>query len=151
MRPRQRKFRAWLIKNGLFPKGKFAFLTWYLLGLDVLLFVIQKAAELFRGSFGKSLGGWIIFLSLLVIFFSTILGARWLSSRLLWRLRNRLVVTYVFIGVMPLILLTFLSGLTFYLFSGQFAAYILTTRLDSELRNLAASNQLFARRIATDV
>src|SRR6266404_9051972 len=111
MRPRLRQFRAWLVKNGLFPKGKLAFLTWYLLGLDLLLFVIQKAAELFRGSFGKSLGGWIIFLSLLVIIFLGVLAARWLSSKLLWRMRNRLLVTSAFIGGIPLILLVGLAGL----------------------------------------
>src|SRR6266705_6173814 len=151
MRPRQRKFRAWLIQNGLFPKGKLAFLTWYLLGLDVLLFVIQKAAELFRGSFGKSLGGWIIFLSLLVIFFSTILGARWLSSRLLWRLRNRLIVTYVFIGVIPLVLLITLAAGGFYLSASQFATFIVTSRLDSELSSLATSNLVIAHRIAAEL
>jgi phosphoserine phosphatase RsbU/P len=151
MHSRLLNVRLWLEKNDLFPKGKLALITLYLLALNVLLFAVQKVAALIRGSYGDYLRGWIIFLSVIVIALLSVVAARWLSSRLLWRLRNRLVVTYVFIGVMPLILLTFLSGLTFYLFSGQFAAYILTTRLDSELRNLAASNQLFARRIATDV
>ena len=31
--------RLWLEARGLFPKGKLAFLTCYLLGLDLLLFV----------------------------------------------------------------------------------------------------------------
>jgi len=151
MHSRLLNVRLWLEKNGLFPKGKLALITLYLLALDVLLFGVQKVAMLIRGSYGDYLRGWIIFLSVIVIALLSVVAARWLSSRLLWRLRNRLVVTYVFIGVMPLILLTFLAGLTFYLFSGQFAAYILTTRLDSELRNLAASNQLFAIRIAADL
>jgi sigma-B regulation protein RsbU (phosphoserine phosphatase) len=151
MHSRLLSLRLWLEKNDLFPKGKLALITLYLLALDLLLFAVQKLAALIRGSYGDYLRGWIIFLSIIVIVLLSVLAARWLSSRLLWRLRNRLVVTYIFIGVMPLILLTFLAGLTFYLFAGQFAAYILTTRLDSELRKLAASNHIVASRIAADL
>src|SRR5271165_6951204 len=151
MRPRLRQFRAWLLRNGLFPKGKFAFLTWYLLGLDLLLFLVQKAADLFHNSFGKSLSGWITFLSLLVIIFFGILAARWLSSRMMWRLRNRLIVTYVFIGVIPLLLLTTLAVGGFYLSAGQFATFIVTSRLDSELSSLGAGNLIIAHRIAAEI
>ena len=101
MRPRLRQFRAWLVRNGLSPKSKLAFMTWYLLGLDLLLFLVQTVAGVFRGSFGKSLGGWIIFLSLVVIVLFGVLAARWLSSRLLWRLRNRLLLTYISSGSFP--------------------------------------------------
>src|SRR5258706_7351820 len=117
MRPRLQQLRAWLRRNGLSPKGKLAFMTWYLLALDLLLFVIQRVANLFRSSFGQSLSGWIIFLSLLVIVFFGLLAARWLSSKLLWRMRNRLLVTSAFIGVIPLILLVGLAGLAAYLFA----------------------------------
>ena len=151
MSPRLRQFRSWLIKNGLFPKGKLAFITWYLLGLDVLLFAVQKVAEAFRGSFGKSLGGWITFLSLLVIIFFGVLAARWLSSKLLWRMRNRLLVTSAFIGVIPLILLVGLAGLASYLFAGQFATYIVTSKLDAERKSLQASNLVIARELAANL
>jgi sigma-B regulation protein RsbU (phosphoserine phosphatase) len=151
MRPRVQQFRAWLRRNGLSPKGKLAFLTWYLLGLDLLLFAIQKVAGLFRSSFGQSLSGWIIFLSFLVIVFLAVLAARWLSSRLLWRLRNRLIVTYIFIGIIPLALLITLAFGGFYLSAGQFATYIVTSRLDSELNSLEASNLVIARRMAAEL
>src|SRR5580765_5965264 len=151
MRPRVRQFRAWLVNNGLFPKGKLAFMTWYLLGLDVLLFAVQKVGELFRSSFGKSLGGWIIFLSLLIIVFFGVLAARWLSSRMLWRLRNRLIVTYVFIGVIPLVLLITLAVGGLYLSAGQFATFIVTSRLDSELSSLESGNLVIAHRLAAEL
>ncbi len=151
MRPRIRQLRAWLQRNGLSPKGKLAFLTWYLLALDLLLFAIQKVAGLFRVSFGQSLSGWIIFLSFIVIVFFTVLAARWLSSRLLWRLRNRLIVTYIFIGIIPLALLITLAFGGFYLSAGQFATYIVTSRLDSELNSLEASNLVIARRLAAEL
>jgi sigma-B regulation protein RsbU (phosphoserine phosphatase) len=151
MRPRLQEFRAWLRRNGLSPKGKLAFLTWYLLGLDLLLVVIQKVAGLFQTSFGQSLSGWIIFISFIVIVFFAVLAARWLSSRLLWRLRNRLIVTYIFIGVIPLALLITLALGGFYLSAGQFATYIVTSRLDSELNSLEASNLVIARRLAAEL
>ncbi len=151
MRPRLRQFRAWLLRNGLFPKGKLAFITWYLLALDALLFVVRQVGDIFRSSFGSALSGWITFLSLLVFFFSAILGARWLSSRLLWRLRNRLIVTYVFIGVIPLVLLSTLALGGLYLSAGQFATFIVTSRLDSELNRLESSNLVIAHRLATEL
>jgi phosphoserine phosphatase RsbU/P len=151
MGPRLRQFRAWLLHNGLFPKGKLALITWYLLGLNLLLFAVQQVGNIFRSSFGKSLSGWITFLTLLVALFSTILGARWLSSRLLWRLRNRLIVTYVFIGVIPLALLITLAVGGFYLSAGQFATFIVTSRLNSELNGLQASNLVIAQRLAAEL
>ncbi len=151
MRPRLLQSRLWLEKNDLFPRGKLAFVTLYLLALDVLLVLIEKVAGLFHGSFAASLGGWTLFLSVVVGTFACVLGARWASARLLWRLRNRLVVTYIFIGVIPLILLASLAGLAFYLFSGQFAAYILTSKLDSELRSLNAANLIISNEIAGDL
>jgi len=150
MRSRLLNLRLWLEKTGLFPKGKLAFITWYLLGLDLVLFVIQKAAELFRSSIGKYLTGWVVFLSVVVISLFCVLAAKWLSSRLLWRLRNRLIVTYMFIGVIPTILLVSLGLGTFYLFVGQFATYIVTSRLDSELKSLQTGNFVIARQIAAN-
>src|SRR6266849_4958738 len=151
MRRRLLQLRVWLERNGLSPKGKLAFMTWYLLALDVLLLVVQKAADLFRSSFAKSLGGWITFLSLLVIVFFGALAARWLSLKLLWRLRNRLIITYIFIGVIPLALLITLAVGGFYLSAGQFATFIVTSRLNSELNRLEASNLVIAHRLAADV
>ena len=133
------------------PKGKLALMTWYVLALDLLLFVIQKLADLSRSSIGKSLGGWITFLSLIVIAFFGLLAARWLSAKLLWRLRNRLIVTYIFIGVIPLALLITLALGGFYLSAGQFATFIVTSRLDSELNSLEASNLVIAHRLAAEL
>src|SRR5262249_45615636 len=140
--------RIWLEKNDLFPKGKLALITIYLLALDLLLFAVQKIVALVRSSYGDYLRGWIIFLTVIVIVLLSVLAARWLSSRLLWRMRNRLLVTYAFIGVIPLVLLVGLGGLAFYLFSGQFATYIVTSKLNEEVTALQESNQVIARELA---
>ena len=148
MRSRLLHLRLWLEERGLFPRGRLTVITFYLLAVDLLLFVIEKVAGIFRSGAGASLGGWVTFLSLIVIGLLLVLAARQIRSRMLWRMRNRLIVTYVFIGVVPLLLLIGLSGLAFYLFSGQFATYIVTSRLESELDKLSATNAVVARELA---
>jgi phosphoserine phosphatase RsbU/P len=143
--------RLWLEHNGLFPRGKLAFFTLYVLGLDLLLLVIQEIAGTFRSSYAHSLTGWIIFLTSLSIVLLLLLAARWASAHLLWKMRTRLVVTYAFIGVIPLILLAVLAALAFYLLAMQFAAYIVTARIDSELRALSVSNARLSGQIAAGV
>jgi sigma-B regulation protein RsbU (phosphoserine phosphatase) len=133
---------------GLWPASKVAYATVYLLSLDVFLFALQKLFGAFKFSWAQSLGGWVSFLSFLVIVLLTILALRWLKVRMLWRLRNRLIVTYVFIGVIPVVLLVALALGSLYLFAGQFATFIVTTGINSELRGLEAANSAIARQFA---
>src|SRR6202167_1037313 len=67
----------------------------------------------------------------------------------MWRLRNRLIVTYVFIGVIPLILLGAMAYVAGFLFAGQFATYVTMSDLQSELRHLAATNRSLATQFAS--
>jgi len=143
--------RLRLREAGLWPGSKAALIAWYLLGLDLLLFVLRKTFALLHLSFGDSLGGWVSFLSFLVIVLFFILAFRWIKARVLWRLRNRLIVTYVFIGVIPVVMLVALAAGSFYLFAGQFATFIVTTGLNSELSSLAAANSTIARHLAAEL
>jgi len=93
---------------------------------------------------GQNLGAWVTLLSLAVIVLLAILAVRRTQAKLLWRLRNRLIVTYVFIGVIPVILLGVLAAGSFYLFAGQFATFIVTTGLESELSTLDATTSATA-------
>jgi sigma-B regulation protein RsbU (phosphoserine phosphatase) len=151
MAPSYRYLRLRLSKAGLLPTGKVALIACYLLGLDLLLFVLQKAFGLLKSSYGESLGGWVSFLSFLVIVLFSILAFRWLKAKALWRLRNRLIITYVFIGFIPLVLLVALTLGSFYLFAGQFATFIVTTGLNSELSSLSAANSTIARHLSAQI
>jgi sigma-B regulation protein RsbU (phosphoserine phosphatase) len=148
MLSRYRYYRLRLSEAGLLPKSKLAQIAWYLLGLDLLLFALQRLLALFRSSYGAALGAWVTFLSLIVIVLFGFLGMRWAKGKMLWRLRNRLIVTYVFIGVIPVVLLVALTGGSLYLFAGQFATFIVTTELNSELRGLEAANSAIAHELA---
>jgi phosphoserine phosphatase RsbU/P len=145
------RLRLWLEQNGLFPRGRLAVVTVYLFAFDFLLFVLQKILGAFHSTSGAYLGGWVTFLSLIAIVLLFVVLARRLSSKMLWRMRNRLIVTYVFIGVIPLVLLLSLGGLAIYLFAGQFATYMVTSRLESQLQRLRAQNAVIAGEIADKV
>jgi sigma-B regulation protein RsbU (phosphoserine phosphatase) len=64
----------------------------------------------------------------------------------MWRLRYRLIVTYLFIGVIPVVLLLTMVGVSYFLFAGQFADYVAITNLQSALRHLEAENDAMAVR-----
>src|SRR5450631_1709902 len=140
--------RLRLEQAGLLPASKFALVTWYLLALDVALFTLQKLSGLLKLAFGENLSGWVIFLSIVVVILFVVLTTRWLRAKLLWRLRNRLIVTWVFIGVIPSMLLVALTLGSFFLFAGQFATYIVTAGLNSELQTLDATNSALAHELA---
>jgi sigma-B regulation protein RsbU (phosphoserine phosphatase) len=151
MEPSFRYLRSWLIQVGVLPASRLARAAWYLLGLDLFLFVLQKTLGLFQVAIAASLGGWVTFLSLTVIVLFTIIAFRRLKAKLLWRLRNRLIVTYVFIGVIPVVLLAAMAFITAYLFAGQFANFVVTSDLKSRLQSLEAVNAAIANELAARV
>ena len=116
------------MKADLWPQGRMARLACYLAGLAAVLYGLEKLLAVFKLAWGEHLGGWVGFLAFLagVLFF--ILGFRWVKRRILWRLRNRLIVTYVFIGVIPAVLLVVMAGLTLYGLGGQFAVFVIRAR-----------------------
>jgi phosphoserine phosphatase RsbU/P len=133
-----------LMRLGLWPTSWLARNTWYVLALDVFLFLIKEILAAFRSPWGESLDGWITALNFTVFVCFTIQGYRWLKSRILWRLRNRLIVTYMFIGVIPVVLLVTLALGSFYLFAGQFASYVVTSEIEAQLRSVEAVNGAIA-------
>src|ERR1700683_5439530 len=134
------EFRLRLLKAGLWPEGRMARLACYLAAMAVVLSGLQKFLGLFAPSWGNHLGGWIEFLAFLAVVLFAILAFRWLKRRVLWRLRNRLIVTYVFIGVIPAVLLLTMATITLYGLAGQFAVFVVTSEIDSQLRSLEAAN-----------
>src|SRR5512140_822029 len=48
----------------------------------------------------------------------------------IWRLRNRLVVAYLFIAVVPIALILLLAGIGGYILTGQIAVYLVTNEID---------------------
>ena len=145
------ELRLRLIKAELWPQGRMARLACYLAGLAAVLFVLQKILGLFAASWGEHLGGWVGFLTFVagVLFF--ILAFRWVKRRILWRLRNRLIVTYVFIGVIPAVLLVGMALITLYGLAGQFAVFVVSSEIHAQLRSLEAVNAAVTNELAAHI
>jgi sigma-B regulation protein RsbU (phosphoserine phosphatase) len=71
-------------------------------------------------------------------------GVRYFIRRSIWRLRNRLIVTYMFIGMVPLTLLLLLVGLGVYVFVGQTAVYLVMTELEQTMEGLKVPGRVIA-------
>jgi sigma-B regulation protein RsbU (phosphoserine phosphatase) len=140
--------RRQLVKAELWPEGRMARLACYLAGMAAGLFALQKLLGLFARTWGEHLGGWVGFLTFLAAVLFCILAFRWLKRRILWRLRNRLIVTYVFIGVIPVVLLVAMAGFSLFLFAGQFASYVVISELNAQLRSVEAVNAAITNEIA---
>ncbi|MGC2245627.1 MAG: SpoIIE family protein phosphatase, partial [Terriglobales bacterium] len=136
---------------GLWPETRVAWASLYVLALDLLLFAVRLATSRIRPGISSSLGGWIIFLSVLAILLLSTLGLRWVRAHLLWRLRNRLIVTYIFIGVIPVFLLLVISLTSLYLFARQFAGFVVTSDVATHLHSMEASNRAIARALVNQL
>lgn len=95
-----------------------------------------------------SLGSFFGYLTLCAVSLTSIYygmkALRWLKRKLLWRVRRRLVITYLFVGLTPVILLTLLGLLSAYGGSGQGMARIITAQVNATERQ----NQSSARSLA---
>ncbi|MGA2358500.1 MAG: SpoIIE family protein phosphatase [Terriglobales bacterium] len=137
--------------KGLWPQSWIAWAALYALALDLLLFAVQWLTRRASPATSASLTGWVIFLSALAIVLLAVAGFRWLRSQLLWRLRNRLLVTYVFTGVIPVFLLGMISLITLYLLAWQFAGFVVTSDITTHLRSMEAANRAIANHLATQI
>src|SRR5258708_10304684 len=140
-----------LHEKGLWPRSRVAWAALYVLALDLLLFAVQWLTRHVSPSMSASLGGWVTFLSILAIVLLAFAGFRWLRSQLLWRLRNRLIVTYVFIGVIPVFLLVMISLITLYLLAGQFASFVVTSDITTHLQSMEAANRAIAHHLVSHI
>ncbi len=134
--------RRWL------PGSRLGRLTVYFLGLDLLFFLVARLSALLDVSWGASIQSWVRLLTFAACVLGMLWLLRWTRRRLLWRLRNRLIVTYTFIGVIPVVLLLVMGALASSLFAWQFAAFVASADLHSELQSLAALNSRLTAEVA---
>ena len=138
--PESREIKARL-QRVLRPKSKLGRTT---LWFGALALVLELLRLIFRAPNGTMLSGWASFLVFIFAVCATLMGLRWMRRQFMWRLRNRLIVTYVFIGVIPIFLLMTMAILACYLFGGQFATYVAMSDLQSELQHLESANRSLA-------
>jgi phosphoserine phosphatase RsbU/P len=142
------RLRGNMLAADLWPQGWVARGACYSLGFALGLLVLQMLLKLFAPAAADSIEGWVKFLIFDAALLFSILAFRWLKRKLLWRLRNRLIVTYVFIGVIPAVLLVAMTFITLYGLAGQFAVFLVTSEINSQLRSLEAVNAAVGNELA---
>src|SRR6201994_2634441 len=104
--------------SGVAEHGAF----WSLAALVVLLLLRFLPGP--SGAFNTL--GLIVVVPLWLVF-SCIILYRWLVNYVLWKVRNRLVVTYLLMALAPVVLFVTLATIAAYVFAGQFATFAATS------------------------
>ncbi len=114
----------------------------------LLLLAIFVAA-----SFTMELGVMGALAGVLLVIAGIVLGIRHLrifGKHLLWPLRNRLRVTYVFIGVVPILLIVILTALGVYIVTGEISSFLLNSELHRREGMLSGPAELVATTPASE-
>lgn len=82
------------------------------------------------GFYLAALRGWLVIVFLIALGYVIVRFARWVRKNLLWGLLNRLVIAYVFIAVVPIVLLLTMAGVSAYLLYFQLGAHMLRDDLN---------------------
>jgi sigma-B regulation protein RsbU (phosphoserine phosphatase) len=117
--------------------------------ITLILFVIMVANWAMVSTTGYSLLGGDLFTLFFIVFFVllAVTVVRPLAKKLVWRVRNRLLVTYFLIGALPIALVCIIVSLGLYLLLAQAANYLLKAELDRRSDEVSS----FAERVAQDV
>src|SRR5580692_13139352 len=80
--------------------------------------------------------GFLFFLAICAATYWLVRGWGWARDHLLWSLRNRLVAAYIFIAVVPVLLLLSMAGLAAYLLYWQLGSYVIYTEMEEREERL---------------
>jgi len=126
---------------GLVPHTRLALATLYLAGTEALLLLLRWLFKLSAAPLAAaSLSGWIVFLAWTTSMLLLVLALRWLRDNVMWSVRNRLIVTYLFIGGVPVTLAVAIALLSGYLVLGDLAIFSAVSEVKAEANRLSAAN-----------
>jgi phosphoserine phosphatase RsbU/P len=131
-----------------FAQTRLARFTAYLGGVELVLVVLRSIMVVAgAASVAGPLGGWISFLGLVLAVLVIALALRWFRDRVMWSVRNRLIVTYLFIGGVPVTLVLILAVGTGYLAAEHLATFIAISEMQAQEQRLGAANAAAAEEI----
>ena len=110
-----------------------AFLILLALWVLLSLFGIARGFTAFLAFVELGLGSILLFRS-----------ARYLIRQSVWRLRNRLIVTYTLIGILPVFLILILVVMGGYIVAGQVAVFMISSELDRRTQALTEPAQIMS-------
>ena len=103
------------------------------------------------GRLTSSVNGWLFILFLAAAGYLLVRILRWARKRLLWGLRNRLIVAYLFIAVVPVVLLLSMAGLLGYLVYFQLGAHLIHDDLDERISYAASIAETLENTVQNDL
>jgi phosphoserine phosphatase RsbU/P len=108
--------------------------------------LVLYALEHLAVEFGLTVpfGSWVALLSFAAVAYLIARAIPWVRRHLLWRLLNRLIVAYVFIAVVPVVLLLMIVGLGLVLLELQIGAHLFRDDLQDRLSIIAAHTDSIA-------
>jgi len=108
----------------------------------IAIYIVLRAALFWHPAIpGQSFFSYFALFSLIYILVRLI---RLLRRRLLWSLRNRLIVAYLFIAVVPLLLLITMAALSAYLLELQIGAHLLRDDIAQRVNMITADTNAIA-------
>jgi sigma-B regulation protein RsbU (phosphoserine phosphatase) len=122
-----------------------------LLTFTIYMAFVEAVLILWRLIAPASAAVWAELFGIFFVLCLAVLGLRWARRVLMWRLRNRLVITYIFIGVIPLVLLAAIGFIATYLFVGQFASFVVTSGISADLKTLQELDRSVAQSVAAQL
>ena len=123
------------------PRTRLAYFTLYMAATEALLLVLAWILKL-AGAAGAAdaVGGWTTFLGWVIGLLLLFLALRWFRGYFLWSVRNRLIVTYLFIGGVPVALLTALAIGSAYVGVEHLATFVAISEIQAQAQRLSAAN-----------
>ncbi len=94
------------------------------------------------------LTGFVGFISFLAVAYLLVRLIPWVRNTFMWTLRNRLLVAYVFIAVVPVILLLTMVGVASYLLYLELGAHLLHDDLQERVSIIATESESIANAVA---
>lgn len=159
-----KRFEAWVFgwlhrpaPSGFVRRTAFWLFLLYLACLLASLFPVSGfTGSAFSGSTFSGAGhhtaillSYLCLLALLPL--CVFLFVQWLFGSFLWRVRNRLLVTYLLMGLAPVVLFATLTLISLYVFSGQFAIFAANAESRADLARLADESRTMAVHLADNL
>jgi sigma-B regulation protein RsbU (phosphoserine phosphatase) len=119
------------------PQSKIHRLAFWLL----IIYLALMPGRLLPGVAGSFFSGLSLFTFILLLGFCIPLVWRWIFGPFLWKLRNRLIMTYLLMALTPVVLFVLLTLIALYGFSGQFAIFAATAALEAQQAHYGAENR----------
>jgi phosphoserine phosphatase RsbU/P len=122
--------------------------TAYVAGIQILLLGLGPIFRLTGAArIADSLHGWTRFLGYALAALLIFLALRWFRNHVMWSVRNRLIVTYLFIGGVPVTLALAIALVTGYLGVQHLAHFLAVSEIRAQSQRLAAANSATADEI----